>query len=243
MKQLREKEKNTKEDKRMNREVRLTEDGSTTLYDPRSGDTFHSIHGAVAESELIYLTYGMEAMSSIVEATNKEELHILEVGFGTGLNTLLTAKHLLAHPSLQVEIDSYELYPLSKEEWEALNFPDFATSELKRLHEAPWNEKVTLSSQLCLTKHLEDFTKAHLPLSTYDLVYYDAFAPSMEPTLWTEEVLQKVVYAMSTPSLFVTYSTKGAVLRTLKAEGLKIEKLPGPRGKREVLRASKGGMV
>lgn len=227
----------------MNRGIRLTEDGSTTLYDPRTGDTFHSIHGAVAESELIYLSYGFETALEQCEEQSKKCVSILEVGFGTGLNTLLTARHLQNYPSYNVEIYSYELYPLTTEEWQQLHLPPFSETEVAELHNAPWNETVWLSDQLQLTKHLEDFTQVSLPPLKYDLVYYDAFAPSLEPSLWTEETLQKVVKAMSLGAIFVTYSTKGSVLRCLREEGLSIEKLPGPKGKREVLRARKGTHV
>lgn len=227
----------------MNRGIRLTEDGSTTLYDPRTGDTFHSIHGAVAESELIYLTYGFETALMQCAEQSKKCVCILEVGFGTGLNTLLTARHLRDYPSHNVEINSYELYPLTPEEWQQLHLPPFSEIEIAKLHNAPWDEMVRISDQLQLTKHLADFTQASLPPSKFDLVYYDAFSPSMEPSLWTEETLQKVVNAMSSGAIFVTYSTKGSVLRCLKKEGLIVEKLPGPRGKREVLRARKGTHV
>lgn len=217
------------------REIKTTEDGSTTLLDPRTGDTYHSIHGAVAESEWIYLTYGFE---KAIET--KKSIHILEMGFGTGLNLLLTLDHFwkLSTP-ISIDYHSYELYPLAKEEWEALSFANFSSELIAKIHQAPWDKEYSLAAQFMLTKHQEDFIKSIFCPASFDLVYYDAFAPSLEPTLWTEDVLLRVVRAMSRGAIFVTYSTKGAVVRALKEAGLEVEKLPGPKGKREVLRAIK----
>lgn len=222
------------------RQLTPTDDGSTTLLDPRTGDTYHSTYGAKSESQLIYVQYGLLAYCQrLTNQVPASAVNILEMGLGTGLNLLLSLEAAKTMPQLEICYTAYEYYPLQPAEWEQLDFPPFSRDAIARLHQAEWGKPIRLASNFCFTKRLEDFRHVALPDSQYQVVYYDAFAPSCEPSLWTPELLAKVARAMTQEAIFVTYSTKGDVLRALRQAGLCVAKLPGPKGKREVTQAQK----
>lgn len=219
----------------MQRSLIVTEDGSHSLYAPQFHQSYHSIHGAVQESEHIFIQAGLmcEHLSSY------QHLNILEVGLGTGLNALLTWYH-----SSQKNIDYHaiELYPLQEQEYTMLNYagslphPE-AQRVFIRMHQALWNVSQPITPNFTLSKLQVDLSTVSLPENTYHLVYFDAFSPQEQPELWTEKVFEKIYYAMLPQCVLVTYSTMGVVKRALKSVGFEIEKLPGPKGKREILRA------
>lgn len=225
----------------MNRQVQVieTEDGSHTLYVPSLEERYHSTHGAIQESRHVFIEAGLKSLLSV---QSEMPLNILEIGFGTGLNTLLT---MLEVERLAVSINytTIEAYPLESGIVKQLNYVERLNAErdsrfFDEMHSCEWNKKVQLLK--CFSIH-----KMHTTLQeavfddTYNLVYFDAFAPAVQPEMWTDEVFQKLYDVMQPQSMLVTYCAKGEVKRTLKRVGFKVESLPGPPGKREMVRASK----
>lgn len=219
-------------------EVRQTNDGSTTLYVPALNEHYHSVHGALQESLHVFIQAGLAYF-----LPRQEELRVLEIGFGTGLNALLTLQQAQLH-RLPVHFDSLEKYPLSAEVVRELQFEKFILNpELldfhPRLHEAPWNQPAKISPYFTLQKLKADLQLHPFPQNHYHLIYFDAFAPEKQPELWTEEIFSRLSDAMRPGGVLVSYCAKGSFKRNLKAAGFKIEALPGPPGKREMTRAHK----
>lgn len=211
----------------------ITEDGSHTIYLPEMDEHYHSTHGAIQESMHIYVGQGLLQLQ-------KTEITILEIGFGTGLNAWLT--YCLAKKNnLSIKYISLEKYPLTETEYTQLNYPTSIFHEHSAvfgcLHQAEWNSLVEISPNFKLHKIQADLLTYHFdPLPQFDLVYYDAFGPSKQPEMWTDEILQKVAATVKTEGLIVTYCAKGTVRRALAAAGFKMERIPGPIGKKEILR-------
>jgi tRNA U34 5-methylaminomethyl-2-thiouridine-forming methyltransferase MnmC len=219
-------------------EIEITGDGSHTLYVPELDEHYHSIYGAVAESRHIFL----EAGFNYIYKPHKK-IKILEVGFGTGLNALLTCVESEISQRY-VEYNAIELYPLQENIYSIMNFDSLVKHRdshgiFLRLHRSPWNENVHLTTSFSLYKIRTSLNDYQPEKETYDLVYFDAFGPDVQPDMWTREVFDKMAYGLKKDGVLVTYSTKGTVKRNLISAGFKIEKLPGPRGKREILRAVK----
>lgn len=214
-------------------EHKITLDGSSTLYAPQYNQHYHSVHGALNESMHVFIQAGLKAVPPEVS-----ELHILEVGFGTGLNALLTYYHAGDRPCYYTGIDTT---PVPLEVCRSLNYPqllgkDDAPTVYERLCAAPWNEQVKLHERFFLHKQqcrLQDFESS----TTYNLIYFDAFAPNAQPELWTTEIFSRLFRMCVPGAILTTYSAKGDVRRSLMAAGFEVEKLPGPPGKREMLRA------
>jgi len=168
-------------------------------------------------------------------------MYIFEVGFGTGLNALLTALNSVAGVR-EVNYTSIEKYPLSKKIIRSLNYPHFAGKDGKdiynSIHSSQWNIKVNICKNFNLTKIKGDFTST--PLSgKYDLIYFDAFGPDKQPEMWTREMFAGIASVTVKDGVFVTYSAKGEVKRNLKACGFDVNLLPGPPGKRQIIRGIK----
>ncbi|MFT4032252.1 MAG: tRNA (5-methylaminomethyl-2-thiouridine)(34)-methyltransferase MnmD [Siphonobacter sp.] len=219
-------------------ELVLTQDGSHTLYSARFNQWYHSIHGALEESKRIFLELGLEYALSIWP--DKKKIRILEMGFGTGFNALLT---FLATQNLPITVHytSLEAYPIPQEEYQKLNYDEVMhTSILQRLHEAEWNTDVTLTETFILHKihtPVEAYLDRFFQAEPFDVVYYDAFAPGSQPELWTSDIFQGIAKRLHVNSILTTYSAKGEVRRALQAAGFRVEKHPGPGRKREVVRA------
>lgn len=219
-------------------EVRQTRDGSTTLFVPELNEHYHSVHGALQESLHVFIKMGLE--DALTRSVN---VRILEVGFGTGLNALLTLQHILATKA-QVAYDTLEKYPLSMEVVNLLGFDKFILNPelldfFQPLHTAPWEQSVAITPQFTLRK-LETDLEAFAPApESYDLVYFDAFAPEKQPHLWTDAIFQKMHDCLAPGGTLVTYCAKGSFKRSLKAAGFMVEALPGPPGKREMTRGLK----
>jgi len=215
----------------------ITADGSHTLYLQEWDETYHSRHGALTESLHVFIQHGFYY-------PEENPVRILEVGFGTGLNAWLTA--IEAEKSRKkVFYHAFDDYPLDRVVIASLNYPSLPhgkghESFFFRIHEAPWNETVALSPFFDIQKTLADLTTASLAGETYHLIYYDAFAPSKQPALWTEEILKTMYLSLTAGGVLVTYCAKGEVQRILRRCGFTVEKLPGPPGgKREMIRAKK----
>ena len=222
----------------MHLEIRQTKDGSNTLYVPELNEHYHSVHGALQESQHVFIKHGLEhALSS------KKDIKILEVGFGTGLNAILTYPFALAQKAF-IQYDTLEKFPLSQEVVEQLQFdkiilnPELHDVFLK-MHAAPWNKPTDLIPYFSLQKMHETLEEFVAPQAYYDLVYFDAFAPEKQPELWSEEMFVKLYDAIRPGGVLVTYCAKGSFKRSLKAAGFTVEALPGPPGKREMTRGVK----
>lgn len=218
----------------MQRIIEQTEDGSATLYVPELNEHYHSVKGARTESQHIFIDMGLKASAAPCP-------HILEAGFGTGLNALLTLQEA-ERTGRPVRYTGIELYPLAWTEVEALHYSD--DPRLRLLHEAPWEEEVCLTPTFRLLKLRRDLTSWQVdderPPLRCDVVYFDAFAPEKQPALWTPAVFRNLYRCLTLGGILTTYCAKGAVRRLMQDIGFRMERLPGPPGgKREILRATK----
>ena len=217
-----------------NTELKLTADGSHTLYVPAIDEHYHSHFGALAESRHIFINAGLAAIG-------RENTGVLEVGFGTGLNALLSALWALEN-KLHIIYTSLELFPLPQSVTDTLNYGSLTGSEgheiFRAIHEAPWGAAVEINEWFTLKKIETDLTKDD-PEGVFDLIYYDAFGPDKQPEMWSEEVLLKITAVTHPGTVLVTYSAKGSLKRMLKSLGFEVTLLPGPPGKRVMTRAVK----
>jgi tRNA U34 5-methylaminomethyl-2-thiouridine-forming methyltransferase MnmC len=216
-------------------EAILCEDGSHTLFVPEMNETYHSRKGAITESEYVYIQAGLAAVK-------QQEIRILEFGFGTGLNALLSLRYA-REKDLRLFYTTVELHPLSPEILNQLNYSASLgmADEWKALHQAEWNKQVPLEGNFELLKFQGDFRQAPCSKESIDLIYYDAFAPSKQPEVWTEEYLRTASYVLRNEGILVSYCAQGQFKRTLKNLGFEVEELPGPPGKMEMVRAIKRG--
>lgn len=217
-----------------------TEDGSTTLYVPELNEHYHSIHGAIQESVHIFIRAGIEHYRENV-SVSPAPLRILEAGFGTGLNAYLTLAYATAQ-DIPVVYHSLEKYPLTPDEAAQLNYaeciPYPCPEHFSRLHAAPWETPTAITPVFSLCKHRQDLRDAHFP-PEFDIVFFDAFNPDVQPHLWTAEVFRRFSDALKPGGILVTYCVKGIVKQALRQVGFSLKRLPGPPGKREMLRATK----
>jgi tRNA U34 5-methylaminomethyl-2-thiouridine-forming methyltransferase MnmC len=220
----------------MRKEFLITKDGSHTIYLPEMDEHYHSIHGAIQESEHIYIGQGFLQSTA-------NPVSILEIGFGTGLNAYLTYCYG-QKAKIAVDYCSLEKYPLTETEYRQLNYPRsiFPENEavFEQMHRAEWGVIQPISPDFRLLKLQVDLlTHQFDNIPQYDLVYYDAFAPEKQPEMWTDEILQKVASVVKINGILVTYCAKGTVRRTLASAGFNMERIPGPIGKKEILRGKK----
>ncbi len=213
-------------------ELVLTEDGSHTLRHQSLKELYHSHYGAIQESQHVFIQEGLNHL-------NLEKVKILEVGFGSGLNALLTA--LEANERKQIDYLGLDKYPIKEEFWKKLNYPKLiederAKSTFQKICEAEWDEPGSINPNFILEKREVDFFKyrAH---RLNDVIYFDAFAPTIQPDLWEPEILNEMFKSLRRGGILVTYCSKGSFQRNLKACGFRLEKIPGPPGKREMIRA------
>ncbi|WP_282135574.1 tRNA (5-methylaminomethyl-2-thiouridine)(34)-methyltransferase MnmD [Seonamhaeicola maritimus] len=229
----------------MKREIITTADGSKTIHFPEWNEQYHSKHGAIQEAYHVFIKHGLHYYGqSITETVHIEEplnqLSILEIGFGTGLNALIT---LLESEKLQTKVDyvGVEAYPISQDEVSGLNYSSELNSDrliFDKLHEVSWEEKHQISDLFSLIKQKKFFNEIN-DKDIYNLIYFDAFGARVQPELWTEDIFKKMYDALKESGVLVTYSAKGSVRRAMQSVGFTVEKLPGPPGKREMLRAAK----
>lgn len=216
-------------------QIEITNDGSSTLYVPELEEHYHSVKGALTESKHIFIEMGLH------HATTPNP-HILEIGFGTGLNAFLT---LLDADKNQRKIryTGIERYPLSTECLHSLNYPSLICPERAddyyRMHESAWDSPVEITPYFELLKQKADFTQMELPYG-FDLVYFDAFAPEKQPEMWNQKLFDNLYNSLNPGGILTTYCAKGVVRRMLQTAGFHVERLPGPpQGKREILRATR----
>jgi tRNA U34 5-methylaminomethyl-2-thiouridine-forming methyltransferase MnmC len=214
--------------------VFITGDGSHSLLNEALNETYHSRHGAVRESQHVFIEHGLHYL---LENQKRQFISILEVGFGTGLNALLTITEAVLK-NFKVGYTSLETFPIPLEIWTTLNYPD-PYHLFRELHQAKWHTGVDINSNFRLMKLQKSLQEVELESQHYDLIYFDAFAPNKQPELWEYKMLEKVAGAIKPGGIFVTYCAKGQLKRDLKTMGLMVESLPGPPGKREMVRAIK----
>jgi tRNA U34 5-methylaminomethyl-2-thiouridine-forming methyltransferase MnmC len=210
-----------------------TEDGSATLINTQLNTTYHSTHGAIQESNHVFIENGLLSLIPF-----HQQLTILEIGFGTGLNAWLTWEQTKLYPALNVNYTGIEPYPISNELWSNLNYaPSSLHADFCKLHELT-REAVQLSSRFNARVIHELFEHTHIQKRPH-LIYYDAFGPDDQPELWSEACLSKCAELLLPGGVWVSYCAKGDVRRSLQTSGLIVERLPGPPGKRHILRAVK----
>ncbi len=217
----------------------LTADGSHTLLSARHQVAYHSRFGAIQETEHVFIQSGLLPIHE-----RGQPLHILELGLGTGLNAFMT---FLRSNELQTQIryTSLEPEPISWHIASQLNYlsqleASSFSSVFRQMHCGAFDSWLKLGPFFSFRKIKKKIADYHSD-EKYSLVYYDAFAPDTQPELWTEDCFRRVYNTMDTPGVLVTYCAKGSVKRALKAAGFEVESIAGPPGKREMIRAGRGG--
>lgn len=219
----------------LEKQLMLTADGSTTIHIPSWNEQYHSKHGAIQEAIHVFIKAGLHQIK-------KDEIRILEIGFGTGLNAFLS---LLEAQKLQKSIvyEGVEAYPVNFEMVSKLNFTAQlhlvdAQDDFLKMHQIEWEKSVEITPFFKLKKK-QQFFENITDSNAFDLIYFDAFGARNQPELWTEVIFEKMFDALKNNGILVTYAAKGSVRRAMQAVGFLVEKLPGPPGKREMLRATK----
>ncbi len=221
-------------------EFLLTEDGSHTLLHAHLGQTYHSKYGAIQESQIIFINAGLQFY---LHTHQPNAVHISEMGFGTGLNALMTYLHALNYPQIRFKYSCWEAYPVAYEQAIDLNYPELlAAADEKavfaQMHACPAQTWQPLAPNFEFCKYIDDFEQI-ADTDAYDIVYYDAFAPAAQPELWTAELFAKIYAAMRPNGVLTTYCAKGVFKRILRGLGFQVNALAGPKGKREMTQAIK----
>ena len=216
----------------MKREIIITSDGSTTIHIPAWNEQYHSKHGAIQEAYHVFIKHGLEFVA-------QDQLSILEIGFGTGLNCFIT----YLESEKNINYVGVEAYPVDEKEIKKLNYVSELKAEKKseffnKMHSISWEEKHKIDDRFQLEKR-QQFFKDIKDKDTFNLIYFDAFGARVQPELWTEEIFSIMFDALKNEGVLVTYAAKGSVRRAMEAVGFTVERLPGPPGKREMLRAIK----
>lgn len=228
----------------MNRKIITTSDGSKTIQIQDWDEQYHSIHGAIQEANHVFLKHGLlfhynNCHPELISGSHI--INILEIGFGTGLNAFLT---LLEAEKLRQPINyvGVEAYPVIQEEIEQLNYVELISeahkAEFENMHQSSWETQHQITSNFQLQKQ-EKFFKDIKAENEFNIIYFDAFGARVQPNLWTEDIFAIMFRALKENGVLVTYSAKGSVRRAMQAVGFIVERLPGPPGKREMLRAQK----
>lgn len=220
----------------MKKEIIITADGSSTIYLPKWDENYHSKHGAIKEAYHVFIKNGLDLFK------NNSKVCVLEVGFGTGLNCFISYLESIKR-KLVIDYEGVEGYPLQAEEILELNYINELKAEkfkldFDKIHSKAWGSKIKLGSKFNLLKRKHFFEEIK-DKDRFNLIYFDAFGARVQPELWTEEIFAKMYVALKNNGILVTYSAKGSVRRAMQAVGFEVERLPGPPGKREMLRARK----
>jgi tRNA U34 5-methylaminomethyl-2-thiouridine-forming methyltransferase MnmC len=227
----------------MKTEIIQTADGSHSLYIRELDEHYHSKHGAIQESKHVFIDAGLKHIIS--QAKYISAINILEVGVGTGLNMLLTFLET-QNSEIKINYTAIEAHPVKSDMLNQLNYVSLLSesaeeleslhSIFNKIHTSEWEKEISLSEHFVIHKIKNTLQEIKLE-DTYDLIYFDAFGPRVQPELWTEEIFSKIFSATKSDGCLVTYCAKGEVKRTLKKVGFIVESLPGPPGKREMVRA------
>ena len=226
----------------MTRKIITTNDGSHSLFVPKLNEHYHSTHGAITESKHVFLEAGLQY---VTQNSGKPNIQILEVGMGTGLNVFLTFLYAQKNELPSLSYTAIEAHPLSSAEFKQLNYPQLLNANetqrqfFEQIHFCEANKSMQLSPNFTFCKWHSTLQATVLPQNRYTLVYFDAFAPDVQPELWQTSIFEKLFHAIKSSGILTTYCAKGSVKRTLKQVGFILEALPGPPGKREMTRATK----
>lgn len=225
----------------MKRQIITTADGSKTIQLVDVNEQYHSVHGALQESKHVYIEQGLNHFGHL-NNENISPIRILEIGFGTGLNAIATLAEAELN-NIQINYLGVEAFPVSKEEVLELNYGEqfnFKDSNLlfEKFHACSWEKFHEITPNFKLEKKQKFFSEV-TDKNAFHIIYFDAFGPRIQPELWTEELFKKMFEALKIGGVLVTYSAKGSVRRAMQAVGFFVERIPGPPGKREMLRATK----
>lgn len=218
----------------MNNEIITTGDGSHSLISSIFQESYHSRHGAIQESRHVFIEAGLQQMAG------KKDIYILEAGFGTGLNALLTRLEA-SRMEIHIHYTTYEAFPIVEPDWVQLNYHQLLSCEqvlLTSLHEVVWDKAISMDPFFTFEKRNQKMESIEEE-NAYELIFFDAFAPASQPELWGFEMMRKLYAALKPQGILVTYCAQGAFRRNLKEAGFQIEKIQGPPGKREMTRAIK----
>ena len=214
--------------------LQLTADGSHTLYVPEMDEHYHSVNGAVQESLHVYIEAGLNQCK-------KQTINVLEFGFGTGLNAFLTIIEAEKR-NLRVNYTTIEKYPLPTSITNQLNYTKEVSEKFRscfdKIHSCEWGNFVNISDNFQIKKVQTDFSDFKFE-DKYDVVFYDAFAPDKQSDVWSQSIFNKIFEHTNPESILTTYCAKGNIRRMMQAAGFQTERIPGPPGKREMLRARK----
>ena len=217
----------------MSLEIITTEDGSSSIINKNLNECYHSTSGAINESKHIFIENGLLACK-------KKVLNTLEVGFGTGLNALLT--QIICDKNKTINnYHSIENLPILSKDYLALNYCkqlNIKDDNFMKMHNSSWGEKITISKYFSLLKINIDLQTFN-PTTKYDLIYFDAFSPNKQPELWTHNIFKKLYENLNNNGILITYCAKGAFKRTLREIGFEVSSIDGPIGKREITQAKK----
>lgn len=221
----------------MHLKIIFTEDGSTSIYDDKLNESYHSTFGAINESMHVFIEAGLNKID------NLETINILEIGLGTGLNALLTCL-FSEEKDLSINYTAIELFPIEEVIYKQMNFEERLNANktnhyFNKIHEVPWDNLNTIHPRFKITKLKNKFELYHPPTNFFNLIYFDAFSPDIQPEMWTLSNFIKVFDSLKKNGILVTYCAKGQVRRDLETAGFITERIPGPKGKREMLRATK----
>lgn len=213
----------------------ITEDGSGSLYSEELKEGYHSKYGAVSESLHVFIRSGFDFINI------PGEIKVLEIGFGTGLNALLTLFRS-SEKGITTHYHTIEPFPLLPSLYNQLNYPEYLKKEnasvlFNSIHNAEWDKEITITDFFRIKKTGCRLEEVDLVPCNYHLIYFDAFSPEVQPELWTADIFRKLGRSMKPEGVLVTYSAKGYVRRNLVDAGFRVERIPGPKGKREIIRA------
>lgn len=221
----------------MKHKIITTADGSKTIHFPDWNESYHSKHGAIQEAMHVYILAGLDYR---IKRHNDKALSILEIGFGSGLNAFLSSIYAKQN-RLKLNYHTIEKYPLSHQIIDKVNYAEILNVnilEFTKLHDVEWEESIEIDEFFRLKKIQTDLLSFESQ-DCYDVIFFDAFGPRVQTELWENPVLQKCFDMMAKNAVWLTYSCKGSVRRDLLNIGFEVEKIPGPPGKREMLRATK----
>jgi tRNA U34 5-methylaminomethyl-2-thiouridine-forming methyltransferase MnmC len=224
-------------------EIITTGDGSHTLFSEQFNEVYHSRHGAIEESKHVFIKQGLDYILSSPLGKNGNTVRIFELGFGTGLNALLTMLEAEKR-NIKIEYTTIESFPIPIETIKALNYTDilgfeFCYGPYHTLHLVRWNEMHPITPHFSFKKINDSVFNSEIRNPNSEIIYWDAFAPTHQPEMWTTEVFKKMYDALVPGGILVTYCSKVSAQKAMKEAGFVIEKTPGPLGRREMVRAHK----
>lgn len=218
-------------------EFKITGDNSHTLLVKELNETYHSTKGAIVEAKHVFIQKGL---ADYIQKTNLKQLNVFEVGFGTGLNAHLSQLFAVGN-NIHLNYISIEAHPLKIDLIKQLNYPSLINSDQSqylKLHDVEWDLPVVIDDNFTLTKIHQKLAELS-PIEKIDVIFFDAFAPDIQPEMWSKTIFENMYHLLKDEGVLVTYCAKGIVKRTLKEVGFTVENLPGPPGKREMTRAVK----